>query len=542
MAKSLYSPLAFAAAIAIIGSAIYAWKNASRDLLPPQDALNMAVVAYSSNSPQETLLWESTNSHHNRKEESSVTNAKLVAVGEGLPLFNTPAANETMRGWMFRFRAMVDGIIEEYEARNREDFIVVIGDAFDTYITETSTGNTLALVKEKFLTDFSNYSIVFSSQIYCCNPWNLREVGRAGWDEYYEQIGGPATLYKHLNAGMLMGKASAIIDMANEMNVWETEYKRPDEFDAILQAQGESKLHMFDADVDDDEWQLSVWFIKDQQKKKPTSALDMHQELFTTTGTFRASYRDGGFLIFSQDDFYGVVGTLPAVFDKMELDQVKQCPYTFDWESKTWTNTLTQSHPLIFHFAGFDWLCACEILQMDQRVDVTNKKFASNCLDDFPHWQVPVNQGVFEVSNGKNPKQQLFLRRDVEQQSVTERELAVSGYGPSCIILSFNLWNADRDVVTVPNFASGSTICSSAYRISIEAVADNCVSTVQFRLLGSDGSSYTNTEMTRKYTLFQNMGDDVYGGFLPPANYTLTATPNGDGRKTRTLTFTVVPC
>jgi hypothetical protein len=327
-----------------------------------------------------------------------------------------------------------------------------------------------------------------------------------------------------------------------EMNVWETKYKRPEEFDAILQAQGESKLHMFDADVDDDEWQLSVWFIKDQQKEKPTSALDMHQELFTTTGTFRASYRDGGFLIFSQDDFYGVVGTLPAAFDKKDLDQVKQCPYTFDWETKTWTNTLTQGHPLIFHFAGYDWLCACEVLEMDQRAIVTNKKFASFCLDDYPYWQTPVNQGVFDVSNGKDPKQQLFLHRDTEQRAATERALIGSGYGPSCIILSFNLWNADKDVVTVPNFSSGSTICSSAYKISIEAVADSCVKTVRFHLLGSDGSYFTNTEMSQKYTLFQNWGNNVFGRFLPPGNYTLTATPNSDGHKTKTLTFTVVQC
>jgi hypothetical protein len=370
------------------------------------------IVAYSSNNPEETLLWGSSRAHHTalqRERRGNVT--QLVSVGQGLPLFNPTAEGESTRGWMFRFRAMVEGIMKEYDARDRQDFIVVVGDAFDTFVTESAQGDTMRLIQERFHTEFGGYSIVFSSQIYCCNPWNLRDVGHAAWDDYYATIGGPKTLYKHLNAGMFMGYASAIMDMANEMEIWDTEYRRPEEFDPILQSEDASKLHMFDVDVDDDEWQLSIWFLKEQLKKHPRAALDVNQSLFTTTGTFRASYRDGGFVILSHNDFYGIVGSLPASFNKKEIDAIKQCPYTYDSKTKTWTNTITKSNPLIFHFAGNDWLCGCQILEGSRYANVT-EKFAQSCSEEYPLWHTSVNQGVQAVALGKNPEEQRFLKKN----------------------------------------------------------------------------------------------------------------------------------
>jgi hypothetical protein len=103
------------------------------------------------------------------------------------------ATKTSGRGWMFRLRQLVQKISLEYQARGRQDYLVLVVDASDGYIGQTPTNNTLKQVRDRFLNDFGNYSIVFSSQVYCCNPPNMKQVGRAGWDEYYSTIGGPET-------------------------------------------------------------------------------------------------------------------------------------------------------------------------------------------------------------------------------------------------------------------------------------------------------------------------------------------------------------
>ena len=102
----------------------------------------------------------------------------------------------------------------------RKDFVAMVADTSDVFVTESLDKKTLHHLKERFLTEFSDFKIVFSSQIYCCNPWELREFGRRDWDAYYNKRGDIPSMYKHLNAGVFMGYASAILEMADQMKIW----------------------------------------------------------------------------------------------------------------------------------------------------------------------------------------------------------------------------------------------------------------------------------------------------------------------------------
>jgi len=136
------------------------------------------------------------------------------------------------------------------------------------------------------------------------------------------------TFYKHLNAGLFIGYASAILDMAYEMQLHKP-YHPPEYYNDnnnFHNSDNKSKnttttttTTMSDFRVDDDEWQLSVWFLneyhankKKNTKSAPRAILDVHQQLFATTGTFRASHRGDGFLLFSQTDFVQMFGPLPT--------------------------------------------------------------------------------------------------------------------------------------------------------------------------------------------------------------------------------------
>jgi hypothetical protein len=61
----------------------------------------------------------------------------------------------------------------------------------------------------------------FRGKYFVAIPWKLRDVVRAAWDEHHAATNGPPTMYKYLNAGIYVGYASAILQMAHEMNVWE---------------------------------------------------------------------------------------------------------------------------------------------------------------------------------------------------------------------------------------------------------------------------------------------------------------------------------
>jgi hypothetical protein len=359
--------------------------STSASTAPTAPDPDLLVIAYSTDPTDQAMLWTSAQAHSSQDVQDSDNKTKMLATGLGVKLnIHEPQYN---RGWMHRFRQVVTKIMAEYVARGGQDFLVLAGDASDAYVTKSEHNNTLSLIKNRFLHDF-NASIVFSSQIYCCNPWNLHEVGRAAWDEHYNAVGGPETLYKHLNAGLYIGYATAIIDMANDLNVFETEYKSSHTFN------GGANMHMFDIDVDDDEWQLSVWYLKEHRKRpnSPRAILDVHQHLFTTTGTQRGAFLRADFLVFSENEFYSMIGSLPATFNRSRLDEVNLCPYAFNTTTKTWMNTITHRHPLAFHFAGDEWICGCEIMGKDQFH--SPHRYAVRCPQEAPFWYQHANQGI----------------------------------------------------------------------------------------------------------------------------------------------------
>jgi hypothetical protein len=361
-----------------------------------KESPDLVLLTYSSTPVDDSLLWGSFHEHN----RDALNTTKLIHIGQGLSLFND-TTDMSGRGWMFRLRQVVQKISEEYEARGRKDYLVLVVDASDGYVGKTPANNTLELVKERFLNDFSNHSIVFSAQICCCNPPNMRPVGRAGWDEYYDSIGGPETVFKHLNAGLFMGYATTIMDIANEMKIFDTVYKHQSAFDEPLKTKGASNIHMFDVDVDDDEWQLSIWFIKEQRKASPRAVLDVHQHLFTNTGTLRAYHHGKQYTTFSQKQFFDMLGTLPGTFNKSSLEEIMLCPFAFDSVAQAWTHTIAESQPLVFHFGGNEWLCACEMMELDH-FDKPSK-FASYCSRDYPFWRDRVNKCVHKVSTDSNP-------------------------------------------------------------------------------------------------------------------------------------------
>ena len=60
---------------------------------------------------------------------------------------------------------------------------MLLADAGDVYLS--NAGSSLFEVKEHFQAMFVDTKIVFSLQIYCCNPWSLQAVARKLWDDFF---------------------------------------------------------------------------------------------------------------------------------------------------------------------------------------------------------------------------------------------------------------------------------------------------------------------------------------------------------------------
>lgn len=208
MIKSILLVLSF-----LFGSSRFGLENGS-SINSDHDLVAIAYNSYDARS--ETLVFASVDENEDPSGDFSTINAgmgqHLWAIDESGP--------ELKRGWMFRFRLTIQAVIDEYNRRGKQDFIAMVSDASDVYVSRSSDGKTLEELRRRFINDFSDHKIVFSTQIYCCNPWELRSFGRADWDQLYEDIGEPTSIYKHLNAGLYMGYASAIIQMADEMHLW----------------------------------------------------------------------------------------------------------------------------------------------------------------------------------------------------------------------------------------------------------------------------------------------------------------------------------
>jgi len=180
----------------------------------------------------------------------------------------------------------------------------------------------------------------------------------------------------------------------------------------------EKYLHMGDMDVDDDEWQLAAWYFEDQKKERPLAILDYHQELFGTSGTFRAQHRDHGFLIFSRNNFESMFGDMPE--EPFEFEELKACPYEYDPKSQSWTSRLTGASPLVLHLAGNDWLCGCQIFQAEGYENIT-PKFRENC-EKADSWLNRVEEGIQSIALTEDPLEQIFVLNDRKKSQLKARD------------------------------------------------------------------------------------------------------------------------
>jgi len=197
-------------------------------------------------------------------------------------------------------------------------------------------------------------------------------------------------------------------------------YHDHDSFHSLVNTEAIKLLRMRDLEMDDDEWQLAAWFFEDQAKTHPLSTLDYQQDLFAVTGHFRAQQREHGFLLFSQDHFHRMYGEFP---DKpMDLDQFAVCPYEYKPLSKKWINRYTGSSPLIFHFAGNEWICACEVMRAEGYKNIP-PKFRDNCEKHYDHWHNRVHQGMQDIAHADDPLEQAFLVDDANESFLHGHEL-----------------------------------------------------------------------------------------------------------------------
>jgi hypothetical protein len=185
------------------------------------DDHDVVAIAYNSyDARSETLVFASVDENEEYAVEYG-TNVSTLNAGMGQHLWKIdPEGPELKRGWMFRLRLTIQAVMDEYNRRGQKDFIAMVSDAADVYVSRSINGKTLETLKHRFLNDFPEHKIVFSTQIYCCNPWELHSFGRKDWDRHYETVGEPSSIYKHLNAGLYMGYASAIIEMGEQMELW----------------------------------------------------------------------------------------------------------------------------------------------------------------------------------------------------------------------------------------------------------------------------------------------------------------------------------
>jgi hypothetical protein len=79
-----------------------------------------------------------------------------------------------------------------------------------------------------------------------------------------------------------------------------------------------------------------------------------------------------------------------------------------------WTNKITGGHPLIFHFAGKDWLCACTIFAAEGFQGITGH-FQDNCQFEFDYWWGRVQEGIQAIAHDVDVTAGRFLEEDFRE-------------------------------------------------------------------------------------------------------------------------------
>jgi hypothetical protein len=113
------------------------------------------------------------------------------------------------------------------------------------------------------------------------------------------------------------------------------------------------------------------------------------------------------------------------------------------------------------------------------------------------------------------------------------------------VIEYFNLYDANTDR-PIKNAIGGNYPSCSRKLVNFLVLANDCVSTVNISLTGTNGYVHEKYDDTIPFTLFGMNGTtsttNFNGRILPIGNYTISAIPDGDITKKRRTTFSVVPC
>ena len=110
----------------------------------------------------------------------------------------------------------------------------------------------------------------------------------------------------------------------------------------------------------------------------------------------------------------------------------------------------------------------------------------------------------------------------------------------TCGIERFNLWDASTDRM-IKTLINGAQNCDNK-TVNIEVVATACVDSVAMTLTGPNNFSFTNTEGTAPYFLFDTNGSDIRGRALAKGVYQFVAVPDGKLNLAQTISFTVRDC
>jgi len=322
-----------------------------------QDAVTLPANTSSSCANSKAILFLSYNSNpgftiplSKLVEPSPGYTAIFKEVGEGKHLEGSdpsdPLQKEPKRWWMWRWRLYVDVIKQTIKERNGTDFLVFV---YDSDVLPNS-GVSVKDVMTKFAS--IEKEVVFAGQIYCCNPYNLRERVRDAFAKGYEKHPPPKPLH-YLNAGSYFGCANSIVNISEQQIGINKAYVGKD-----------GNLESL---VDDDEFNWGLYFGKDRVKpeKERLTTIDYDQSLVSVTATQRVSAAGKDkFTVWSPASFVRMFGKFYGKMNATDyVHKLGPCRYTWDDVDKVWVDNVTGVKPLFFHFAGGDWLCRCRILQ-----------------------------------------------------------------------------------------------------------------------------------------------------------------------------------